>query len=173
MKRAKAPRGHEHEGGVPGLRGSEAERWNRNFQELLQELRVAQTGVQILFAFLLTLAFTNRFTELGTAQRAVYVATLVVASAATGLLIAPVSYHRIVFRRHLKPQVVRAAHKMAAGGLVFLAAAVVGAVFLVVDVVFGGLVGGLIAAGIAGWFTVFWYVVPFLARGERLPRDRR
>ncbi|GAA3514565.1 DUF6328 family protein [Actinocatenispora rupis] len=146
---------------------SEAERLTRNLHELLQELRVAQTGVQLLFAFLLTLAFTNRFATLGLADRVVYVATLVAASLAAGLLIAPVSYHRMVFRRHLRPRLVLAAHRMAAGGLGFLVAAVVGAVYLVVDVVFSLRVAAPIAAGIAAWFVLFWYVVPLVARGER------
>src|SRR5947209_10039375 len=83
------------------------ERWDRNFSELLQELRVAQTGVQVLFAFLLTLPFTNRFERITEVQRGTYVVTLVAAAAATALLIAPVSYHRLVFRQGRKPQLVR------------------------------------------------------------------
>ncbi len=156
----------EGSGDGPGTDETVQERWNRNFTELLQELRVAQTGVQFLFAFLLTLAFTNRFTTLDSAERVVYVTSLVLASAAAGLLIAPVSYHRIVFRKHLKAKLVRAAHRMAAGGLAFLVAAMVGSVFLVVDVVFGTVVGGVIAAAVAAWFTLFWYVLPFLTREE-------
>lgn len=144
---------------------TEAERLTRNLHELLQELRVAQTGVQLLFAFLLTLAFTNRFAALGLTDRVVYVATLVAASLAAGLLIAPVSYHRIVFRRHLRPRLVTAAHRMAAGGLAFLVAAVVGSVYLVVDVVFSAPVAAAVAAGVTAWFVLFWYVVPLVARG--------
>ncbi len=155
----------DHGGDIPDE--SAPERWDRNFQELLQELRVAQTGVQFLFAFLLSLAFTNRFTTLDDTERIVYVATLVATSAAAALLIAPVSYHRIVFRQHLKPVLVRAAHRMATGGLALLAAAIVAAVFLVVDVVLGATTGALITAGVAGWFLVFWYLVPFLARRSR------
>lgn len=145
---------------------SDHQRWIRNFQELLQELRVAQTGVQFLFAFLLGLAFTQRFEKITEPDRVVYVVTLVVTTMSAVLLIAPVSYHRIVFRRHLKPTLVRHAHLMAVGGLFLLALAVVGAVFLVVDVVFGTLVGGLVTGGVAGWFVVFWYLIPWLARGE-------
>jgi hypothetical protein len=74
------------------------ERWDRNFTELLQELRVAQTGVQILFAFLLTLPFTNRFGSVSDLDKVVYVITLMASATATALLIAPVSYHRQVFR---------------------------------------------------------------------------
>ena len=150
---------------------SEHQRWIRNFQELLQELRVAQTGVQFLFAFLLGLAFTQRFQDTTSAQRIVYVATLVLTTMSAVLLIAPVSYHRIVFRRHMKPTLVRHAHAMALGGLLALALSVVGAVYLIVDVVFGTLVGGLVAAGIAGWFFVFWYLIPWLHRDEFTERD--
>jgi len=76
---------------------TDLERWDRNFTELLQELRVAQTGVQILFAFLLTLPFTNRFEQTTELDRGVYVATIVAAAAATALLIAPA--------RHVRPRI--------------------------------------------------------------------
>src|SRR3954468_6047090 len=93
------------------------ERWDRNFIELLQELRVAQTGVQILFAFLLTLPFTNRFGDVSRLDTVVYVITLVSAASATALLIAPVSGHRQVFRLGRKPELVRFASRLAQGGL--------------------------------------------------------
>src|SRR5256714_6588449 len=104
--------------GRGGTGRSEAplERWDRNFSELLQELRVAQTGVQVLFAFLLTLPFTNRFERITGVQRGTYVVTLVAAAAATALLIAPVSYHRLVFRQGRKPQLVRTGSKQATLG---------------------------------------------------------
>ena len=114
---------------------TELERWDRNFTELLQELRVAQTGVQILFAFLLTLPFTNRFTQATETDRGVYVGTLVAAAAATALLIAPVSYHRLVFRKGRKPQLVQTGSTLAMLGLGCLLLAMLGAVFVVVDVV--------------------------------------
>jgi Na+-driven multidrug efflux pump len=88
------------------------------------------------------------------------------------LLIAPVSYHRIVFRRHMKPTLVRHSHRMALGGLLALALAVVCSVFLIVDVVFGTVAGAAIAAGIAAWFAVFWYLIPWLSRGELVPRQK-
>src|SRR5689334_10782878 len=89
------------------------ERSDRNFSELLQELRVAQTGVQVLFAFLLTLPFTNRFGQIAGVDRYTYVGTVVAAGAATALLIAPVSYHRMVFQQGRKAQLVRVAHRLA------------------------------------------------------------
>ncbi|GAA4488278.1 DUF6328 family protein [Actinoallomurus oryzae] len=142
------------------------ERWDRNFVELLQELRVAQTGVQILFAFLLTLPFTNRFGDVGDRDKTVYVITLVAAATATALLIAPVSGHRQVFRQGRKPQLVRTASALAQAGLVALLIAMIGAVFLVLDVVAGlGWAAGL-GAVIAALFVVLWYLLPKLIRAE-------
>jgi hypothetical protein len=142
------------------------ERWDRNFVELLQELRVAQTGVQILFAFLLTLPFTNRFGEVGDRDKVVYVITLVAAATATALLIAPVSEHRQVFRKGRKPQLVRTASTLAQGGLAALLVAMIGAVFLVLDVVAG--LGWAVGLGvtITLLFVVLWYVLPMLIRAR-------
>ena len=109
------------------------ERADRNYNELLQELRVAQTGVQILFAFLLTIPFQQRFgEEVGTGLRKEYLVTLLVTAMATALLIAPVTMHRILFRQGLKPQLVTVADRLAKAGLACLACAVLLAVFLIV-----------------------------------------
>ena len=96
---------------------SEAQRDDRNLAELLQELRVAGLGVQVLFGFLLSLPFTNRFDKLSPAQRDLYLASLVLAAVATALLVGPVAYHRLVFRRGQKESLVRAASVMAIAGL--------------------------------------------------------
>src|SRR6202451_2281192 len=96
---------------------SEAERVDRNLAELLQELRVAGLGVQVLFGFLLSLPFTSRFTRLSGGQRDLYLACLVLAAVATALLLGPVAYHRLVFRRGEKESLVRAASVMAIAGL--------------------------------------------------------
>ncbi len=106
---------------MPGARnrgGSETkkEQADRRYQELLQELRVAQTGVQFLFAFLLTLAFTQRFASITQFQKSLYVATLVATAVATALLIGPVPFHRILFRRGLRPRLVTGSDLMARGG---------------------------------------------------------
>jgi Family of unknown function (DUF6328) len=145
---------------------TEAERIDRNLSELLQELRVASIGVQVLFGFLLSLPFTNRFGVLDTDQRRLYVADLVMAALATAMLIAPVSYHRLVFRQHKKSALLRFANAMALAGLPFVALAVTGSVLLVVSVVYGGLLVPLIAAGSAAVFVVLWFVAPFLARSD-------
>jgi hypothetical protein len=143
------------------------ERWDRNFGELLQELRVAQTGVQILFAFLLTLPFTNRFGDISGLDKVVYVVTLVSAATATALLIAPVSDHRQVFRQGRKPQLVQTASRLAQAGLAALLVAMIGAVFLVLDVVAG--LGWAVGLGIALTllFLTLWYLLPKVIRGKR------
>jgi O-antigen/teichoic acid export membrane protein len=136
------------------------ERWDRNFIELLQELRVAQTGVQILFAFLLTLPFTNRFEEVADRDRVVYVITLVASAVAAALLIAPVSDHRQVFREGHKPELVRTASRLAQAGLGAVLIAMIGAVFLVLDVVANlGWAAG-IGAVLLGLYLLLWYVLP-------------
>lgn len=147
-----------------GRRETEAERLDRNYNELLQELRVSQTGVQILFAFLLTLAFTQRFPETTTFQRAVYVVTLLLAAGAAALLIAPVAIHRVVFRRQQKDDLVTAASRLAGGGLALLLLAMVGSVLLIVDVVYGRTEAVVLAALIGAWCVGFWYVLPLVIR---------
>src|ERR1700732_773613 len=96
---------------------SEAERDDRNLAELLQELRVAGLGVQVLFGFLLSLPFTARFTRLSHSQRDLYLGSLALSAVATALLLGPVAYHRLVFRRRQKERLVRAANVMAICGL--------------------------------------------------------
>jgi len=97
----------------PGRDESEAQRDDRNLAELLQELRVAGLGVQVLFGFLLSLPFTVRFVKLTSWQRHLYVASLLLAALSTALLCGPVAYHRLVFRRHEKDRLLRAANVMA------------------------------------------------------------
>jgi Family of unknown function (DUF6328) len=150
-----------------GRNETETERADRNFNELLQELRVAQTGVQILFAFLLTLPFTQRFGKVDAEQRSMYLGTLLATALATACLIAPVSHHRILFRRRRKPEIVDAANKLAQAGLAFLLLAVIGAVYLIFDVVVGSGLAGVIAGALAAWFVLVWYVQPLLQLRRR------
>src|SRR5687768_4082624 len=112
---------------------SEAERNDRNYQELLQEMRVMQAGVQILFGFLLSLAFQSRFSEVTDFQRHLYLATLIGAMLSTGFLIASVPFHRLVFRRGMKEDLIRATQRFVGAGLTFLFLTMVGAVLLVFD----------------------------------------
>ncbi len=151
---------------------TDAQRLDRNYAELLQELRVAQTGVQILFAFLLTIAFQQRFSGLSSTQRGLYVATLVCAAVAAALFIAPVALHRAVFGRRLKDELVTVTGRMAAAGLVFLALAMIGSVLLIVDFVVGAIAALIITAVLAGLFAWLWYLLPLYRRGsdnERSP----
>jgi uncharacterized membrane protein len=115
------------------------ERFDRNLAELLQEVRVAQNGVQILFAFLLTLPFAQRFTKLDDFQVHLYYATLCLTAVSSLLMIAPVAYHRVVFQRSEKENLVRDGSRLTMAGLAFLALAICCGLFLVVDFIFGPL----------------------------------
>lgn len=143
---------------------SEAERLDRNYGELLQELRVLQAGVQILFAFLLTIAFQQRFASVTVLQRNIYLVSLINASIATVCITAPVAFHRIVFRRGMKDELMVAATRYVAAGMMFMAFAMVGAIFLVIDYLLSLTVAAIIAAGVAAVFLVLWAVLPYIAR---------
>jgi len=140
------------------------EQADRRYNELLQELRVAQTGVQFLFAFLLTLAFTQRFAQINDFQLTVYVGSLIATAVASALLIGPVPLHRILFRRGLKPRLVRGADVMARSGLAVLLVAVNGAVLMILDVVLAGALPFILSGAVTLWFILVWYVVPLTAR---------
>ena len=150
----------------PGRNETEAERIDRNVSELLQELRVAGLGVQVLFGFLLAMPFTNLFASLDPEQDRLYLAVLLLATLATALLTAPVAYHRLVFRRHKKHDLLRFANVAALAGLLCVALAISGAVLLVVSVVYDGLVAAIIAAIVAGAYFVLWYVLPHLGHRD-------
>jgi hypothetical protein len=149
------------------------QRADRNFAELLQELRVAQTGVQILFAFLLTLSFMDRFAGIDAFQRGVYVFTLVASATTAALLIAPVAVHRLLFQRGRKRELVRAGHRLALGGLLTLVATMLAGVLLVLDVVIGRVAAVSVTAALAGVFVTLWVGSPLrLRRGAPPPMDR-
>ena len=143
---------------------SHKERIDRELVELLQELRVAIPGVQILFAFLLTLPFTGAFDDLGGSQRAAFSAALLCAAAATALLIAPTAYHRWNFRAGEKERMLFTSNRFALAGLALVAVAIACALFVVFSVVFGAAWAGW-SAGLAGlWFAWLWYALPLLRR---------
>jgi hypothetical protein len=133
---------------------SEAERDDRNLAELLQELRVAGLGVQVLFGFLLSLPFTARFTRLSQGQRDLYLASLVLAAVATALLLGPVAYHSLV----------RSASMMAILGLAAVGLAVSAAVLLVTGFVASGLGAALITTFVFCVFAVLWFAYPLARR---------
>ena len=140
------------------------QRADRNFVELLQELRVAQTGVQILFGFLLTLPFTGRFANVDEFQLGVYVATLVSSAVTAALLVGPVAVHRAVFQRGRKQDLVRIGHGLACCGLAFLALTMASGLLLVLDVSIGRAAAVPTAASLAAVFVVLWVVVPVRVR---------
>jgi hypothetical protein len=140
------------------------QRWDRNFGDLLQELRVAQTGVQILFAFLLTLPFSNGFPRTTEFQRDVYIVSLLSAAAATAMIIAPVAFHQALFRQGRKPELVRFGHRMATGGLFFLFISIVSAVLLIVDFILSRSLAIALSGITALFFITFWAVLPWSRR---------
>lgn len=147
---------------------SDAQRLDRNYSELLQELRVAQTGVQILFAFLLTIAFQQRFPTINTFQRDVYLATLMSAAVAAVLLISPVAAHRVMFGQRMKDRLVALTGRVAATGLFFLGVAIVGAVLLIVDIVAGATASIVLTIALALLVAWLWYVRPAQWRSASL-----
>ncbi|MCD0480931.1 DUF6328 family protein [Streptacidiphilus sp. ASG 303] len=150
------------------------ERADRRWAELLQEVRVAQTGVQILLGFLLSVAFTPRFARLGDFDRRVYLVTVVLGATATGALIAPVSFHRMLSGRRLKPELVQMAARLTGLGVVLLALTVGSSLLLLLHVATGRAAAVWTTAAVMVWFAVCWLLVPYWIRwrGER-PESRR
>ena len=143
---------------------TEAERADRNLIELLQELRVAGLGVQVLFGFLLSLPFTNRFVKLTHPQRELYVASVLLAAISTALLLGPVAYHRLVFRQRQKERLVNDANVMAITGLAAVGLAIAASVLLVVSYVDKGAPVVIITIVVVCLFTGLWFVLPLARR---------
>jgi hypothetical protein len=143
---------------------TETERLDRNWSTLLQELRVTQTGVQLLTGFLLTLPFQQRFDALDDSMRGVYAATVACSVAATLALVAPVAMHRVLFRQHRLRVLVSAAHRLAYAGLVLLGLALVGVTLVVFDVVYGRGAAAVAGAVALASFAVLWVTLPLLMR---------
>jgi energy-converting hydrogenase Eha subunit H len=143
------------------------ERLDRELEELLQELRLALPGVQILFAFLLIVPFNNRFVEIDSLQRAVWFAALLLALGAVACLIAPTAYHRIRFRDFDKERLVMTATKLAIAGLAFLATSLAASAFFVTGFVFNDAVAALVAAVAVGTIGGLWFGVPLLREMRR------
>jgi predicted membrane channel-forming protein YqfA (hemolysin III family) len=145
-------------------RENKDERLDRELIELLNELRVALPGVQVLFAFLLGVPFTQRFTQTTSLQQDVYFATFLAAALSTALLIAPTAYHRLNWRQGDKEHLLVVANWMAIAGTVFLAFAIIGSVFVVTDVIFEATRAAILAGGTAAVFGWFWYGMPLIRR---------
>ena len=147
-----------------GRRETEMERLDRNWNSLLQELRVVQTGVQVLTGFLLTLPFQSRFEVLHGGMKNVYLATVCTAVVSTALLVAPVAMHRVVFRQHRLHSLVSASHKCAYAGVLLLGCAVTGMTVIIFDAVVGMLPALVAGACALVAFAAFWLVLPLAVR---------
>jgi Family of unknown function (DUF6328) len=147
-----------------GREETEGERLDRNLGELLQELRVALPGVQVLFAFLLAVPFQQGFADITSFQKDVYFATLLLTALSAALLISPSAYHRLTFRMQQKDHLIFLANRFTIAGLACLALAMTGAIVLITDVLFS--TGATIVTGVAALsvFVLFWYALPLQRR---------
>ena len=148
---------------------SKGERLDRELGELLQELRVILPGVQVLLAFLLTAPFQQRFAAIPGSMRNAFFASIVCATLATAFLIAPSAHHRLRWRAGEKERLVRIGNRMAIVGTVFLAAAIVLALYVVTDVLFATNLAVITAIGGLVLFAGLWYVLPMVGRSGREP----
>ncbi|MEU1576444.1 DUF6328 family protein [Streptomyces collinus] len=147
-----------------GRNETEEERADRMWQELIQEVRVAQMGVQILFGFLLTVVFTEKYGNLSGTDQTIYLVTVVLGACATGALIGPVSLHRLVSGRRVKPQAVQLASRLTLLGLVLLLATTTSSLLLILRVAtHDGFVPYLVA-GVVAWYLLCWFVLPLWTR---------
>jgi hypothetical protein len=149
---------------------TEEERADRMWGELIQEVRVAQTGVQILFGFLLTVVFQPKYAQLTTVNQAIYIVTVVLGACATGALIGPVSLHRLVSGRRVKPQAVRLASRLTFVGLVLLLATMTSALLLILRVATHDHYVPYLVAAVVTWYLVCWFGLPLWARRKHTAR---
>jgi uncharacterized protein DUF6328 len=144
----------------------EAERLDRELIELLNELRVALPGVQVLFGFLLTVPFSQGWSKVTDTERLVFLLTFLSTAVATALLIAPSAQHRILWRTGDKEALLRRSNLLAISGTVFLALSVTGAVWVVTDVIYNQAPTALVTAGVAGIFAWVWFAAPLIRRAR-------
>ncbi|MEU9253022.1 DUF6328 family protein [Streptomyces sp. NPDC048270] len=164
------------EEGVDAARGdgrdeTEEERADRQWQELVQEIRVAQTGVQILFGFLLTVVFTPHFQGLAQTDKTIYIVTVVLGSLSTGALIGPVAFHRIVSGRRMKPEAVVWASRLTFAGILLLLATLTAALLLVLRVAMHNAFVPWLVAGVLAWYLLCWFALPLWARMRYTNKD--
>ncbi|QTZ90467.1 DUF6328 family protein [Streptomyces auratus] len=145
---------------APGRHESPEERADRRWAELLQEVRVIQTGVQILFGFLLTVVFTPRFATLQQTDKTIYVVTVLLGAATTGALVGTVTFHRLVAGHRLKPETVLWASRLSLVGIVLLLATVTSALLLILRIAMDNSAVPWVVAGLVGWFMLCWFALP-------------
>jgi hypothetical protein len=155
-----------------GRRETPEERADRNLNELLQELRVALPGVQVLFAFLLTVPFAQGFSSLEPAQRELYFGVLLCTALSTALLIAPSANHRLLFRKRDKEHLVRVSNRLTLAGLLVLAVALTAAVLLVSDLLFKTTATVVFTAASGLTFAALWGVLPLYRRAQLSDEER-
>lgn len=141
---------------------TEAERLDRNWLELIQELRVAQTGVQVLAGFLLTLPFTDRFSRIDDSHRALFLVAFSLAVLTIGLMVGPVALHRLLFRRHAKDTLVHAGDLFAKSGMAAMGLTLVTVVMLIFGVVVSDLAGYVAGAVVLVFYTLAWVGLPLV-----------
>ena len=163
-----ATRGKQRGADAEGSSGKEEdkERRDRELIELLNELRVALPGVQVLFAFLLTVPFSQGYSDITSTQKVAYFAAFLCAAISTAFLIAPSAYHRIQFRMGDKERMLRVSNWLALIGTAFLALAMVAVVFVITDIVVGGTWPPVLAAVGAALFFGLWYGLPLYSRAR-------
>ena len=152
---------------------SDEERLNRELIELLNELRVALPGVQVLFAFLLTLPFSNGFPKLSELARDVYFAALMATMLSTALLIAPSAYHRFLFRQKDKDKLIKTSNRLVVAGMGVLAIAITCSLFVIADLLFGVAMTIVVTVATAAILGLFWYALPLKRRAELANGDGR
>jgi hypothetical protein len=153
---------------------SSGERLDRHWNELLQELRLVQTGTQILFAFLLGIAFQNQFHTTDGFTHAVYACTLIAAALAVALFLAPVAFHRFLYQRGMRDRLVKITDRLARGGMVFLVLSICGGVLIALDVVLPRPAAAAVVAAVLIWFVAFWLAIPayIRSRSDSAPAGR-
>ena len=156
-----------------GREESEGERLDRNLAELLQELRVALPGVQVLFAFLLAVPFQQNFTEITPFEEKVYFLTLICTAISAALLISPTAYHRLTFHLQQKKELVYVSNRLSIAGLGFLALAMTGAIVLITDVLFGAVATVAFGVAAAAMFIALWGALPLRRRLTLARREAR
>lgn len=154
-----------------GRNETEDERADRRWQDLIQEIRVAQTGVQILLGFLLTVVFTPHFQGLEQTDKTIYIVTVVLGSLATGALIGPVAFHRIVAGRRIKPQAVAWAARLTFVGIVLLLATLTSALFLILRVATDDSYVPWLVSGVLVWYLLCWFALPLWVRFHYTSRE--
>ncbi len=147
-----------------GDQEGDKERLDRELLELLNELRVALPGVQVLFAFLLTVPFSQRFSSITSLQENVYFVGFLCAASSTAFLIAPTAYHRLQWRGGDKEKLLELSNAFAIAGMVFLALAITCVVFVITDIIFGGAPTSIVTAISAAVFALLWFVLPLYRR---------